>query len=108
MAQFRPTPSQNNVETALNFAHPYQITEETAVKSKVLPKVQKKPPPAPANPNSSYSFLSFYPNEKSTITGIVQDQEPAASTMIYTPEANPVVESKIEELESGNCWCFVS
>lgn len=111
MAQFRPTPSQNNVETALDFAHPYQVTGD-AEKTKVLTKVRKSAsiaPPAPAqiNPNSSYSFFSLYPNEKSTAIGAIQDQEPATSTMIYTPEAIPVVEVKRAELESGNCWCFL-
>lgn len=106
MAQFRPTPSQNNIETALNFSHPYQVPEETEEKSTVLPKVREKPTVAPVNPNSSYSFFCSYPDAVSTVTGIVQHQEPVTSTMIYTPEAIPVVESKRDELESGNCWCF--
>lgn len=106
MAQFRPTPSQNNIDTALNFAHPYQLAEEDRP-SKVLPKVRERRVPVALDPNSSYSFLAYYPLAKSTATGIAQDQEPGATTMIYTPEAAPVVESKRDELEAGNCWCFM-
>ncbi|OVF10479.1 hypothetical protein A9F13_02g02992 [Clavispora lusitaniae] len=121
MAQFRPTPSQNNIERALNFGHPYQLTGETERGRKTVRQPKTGTSAFVTDPNSSYSFLAYNQTrpgaemaemtqmtEMTQVMGLANTApEPQPLVMEYTPEAIPVLDSKREELESANCWCLV-